>query len=162
MKQRSLLVLIISAMYEENWAKPNLNPSYVPFMSYVLLESKAQIMAQFKSTLLDLHALFQVFMISLAYVKNVRSPLNLWSSNGRSFWIFFIIDLVIGPFNGFGLGFGLEGEIGLGGVTSSPPSWRGFALKSWLSSSSATVLVKGTKSVILKVRCTPYSTRRSN
>jgi len=77
MKQRSLLVLIISAMYEENWAEHNLNPSYVPFMSYVLLESKAQTMAQFKSTLLDLHALLQVFVISLAHVKNVRSPLNL-------------------------------------------------------------------------------------
>jgi len=118
MKQRSLLVLIILAMYEENWAEPNFNPSYVPFMSYVLLESKAQIMAQFKSTLLDLHALLQVFMISLAHVKNVRSPLILWSSNGRPFWIFFIIDLIIGPFNGLGLGLGLEGAIGLGGVTS--------------------------------------------
>ena len=67
----------ILAMYEENWAEPNLNPSYVPFMSYVLLESKAQTMAQFKSTLLDLHALLQVFVISLAHVKNVRSPLIL-------------------------------------------------------------------------------------
>jgi len=95
---------------------PIWTPSYVPFMSYVLLESKAQIMAQFKSTLLDLHALLQVFVISLAYLNNVWSPLNLSSSNGRPFWIFFIIDLVIGPFNGLGLG--LEGAIGLGGVTS--------------------------------------------
>jgi len=118
MKQRSLLVLIILAIYEGNWVEPNFNPSYVPFMSYVLLESKAQTMAQFKSTLLDLHALLQVFMISLAHVKNVRSPLILWSSNGRPFWIFFIIDLIIGPFNGLGLGLGLEGAIGLGGVTS--------------------------------------------
>jgi len=77
MKQRSLLVLIILAMYEENWVEPNFNPSYVPFMSYVLLESKAQTMAQFKSTLLDLHALLQVFVIYLAHVKNVRSPLIL-------------------------------------------------------------------------------------
>jgi len=111
MKQRSLLVLIILAIYEGNWVEPNFNPSYVPFMSYVLLESKAQTMAQFKSTLLDLHALLQVFVISLAHVKNVRSPLILWSSNGRPFWIFFIIDLVIGPFNGLGLGLGLEGAI---------------------------------------------------
>jgi len=46
-------------------------------MSYVLLESKAQTMAKFKSTLLDLRALLQVFVIYLAHVNNVRSPLNL-------------------------------------------------------------------------------------
>ena len=46
-------------------------------MPYVLLESKAQTMTQFKSTLLDLYTLIQVFMISLAHVNNVRSPLNL-------------------------------------------------------------------------------------
>jgi len=40
-------------------------------MSYVLLESKAQTMAQFKSTLLDLHALLQFFVISLAHLNNV-------------------------------------------------------------------------------------------
>ena len=78
MKQRSLLVLIISAMYEENWAEPNSNPSYVPLMSYVLSESKAQTMAQFKSTLLDLNALLQVFVISLAHVKKCeKTILNL-------------------------------------------------------------------------------------
>ena len=46
-------------------------------MSYVLLENKAQTMAQFKSTLLDLHAFLKVFMISLARVNNVKRPLNL-------------------------------------------------------------------------------------
>jgi len=45
-------------------------------MSYII-ESKPKTMAQFKSTLLDLHALLQVFVISLAHVNNVRSPLNL-------------------------------------------------------------------------------------
>jgi len=92
---------------------PIWTPSYVPFMCYVLLESKAQTMAQFNSTLLDLHALLQVFVISLAHLNNVWSPFYLWWSNGRPFWIFFIIDLVIGPFNGLRLG--LEGTIGLGG-----------------------------------------------
>jgi len=40
-------------------------------MYYVLLESKAQTIAQFKSTLLDLYALLQVFVISLAHLNNV-------------------------------------------------------------------------------------------
>jgi len=31
MKQMSLLVLIISAMYEENWVEPNLNPILCSF-----------------------------------------------------------------------------------------------------------------------------------
>jgi len=47
------------------------------FMSYTIIESKAQTMTQFKSTLLDLHALLQVFVISLAHVNNVKSSLNL-------------------------------------------------------------------------------------
>jgi len=74
-------------------------------------------MTQFKSTLLDLYTLIQVFMISLAHVNNVRSPLNLWSFNGRPFWIFFIIDLVIGPLSRLALEMGLEGVLGLIGVT---------------------------------------------
>ena len=81
------------------------------------MESKAQTMAQFKSTLLDLHALLQFFVISLAHLNNVWSPLNLWSSNGRPFWIFFIIDLVIGPLSGLAFEMRLEGALGLVGVT---------------------------------------------
>jgi len=83
-----------------------------------IIESKVETMAQFKSTLLNLHALLQVFVISLTHVNNVRSPLNLWSSNGRPFWIFFIIDLVIGLLSGLALEMGLEGAFGLVGVTS--------------------------------------------
>jgi len=106
---------------KRNGSSPIWTPSYVPFMSYVLLESKAQTMAKFKSTLLDLRALLQVFVIYLAHVNNVRSPLNLWSSNGRPFWIFFIIDLVIGPLSGLAFEMRLEGAFGLVGITSFLP-----------------------------------------
>jgi len=71
MKQRSLLALIISAMYEENWVEPNLNPILCFFHVLCIIEKQSPNNVQFKSTLLDLHALLQVYVISLAYLNNV-------------------------------------------------------------------------------------------
>ena len=118
MSFHSLHHVMLSAKHSQNWAEPNVYLTINMFLlSYALLKAKPKQWPNFKSTLLDLLALFQVFVISLAHVNNVKSPLNLWSSNGRPFWIFFIIDLVIGPLSVLALEMRLEGTFGLVGVT---------------------------------------------
>ena len=114
------------------------------------------------SILLQLHVILQILVISLAHVNNVWMLWSWWSFKGIPIWIFLIIDLVVGPLNGLPQDVGLEGSCMLGEITSSPPPWRGFVLKSWWSSSSSMEPVKGTKSVILNVGCKPYSAGRSN
>jgi len=89
-----------------------------PFLCLTpLLKAKPKYWPNLKSILMGFDALLQVLLISLAHENNVTSPLDLCPSIGRPIWIFFIILLVIGPFNGLGLGLGLEGAIGLCGVT---------------------------------------------
>ena len=56
---------------------------------------------------------------------------------------------------------GLSIEVVLGSLPSSPPSWKGFVLKSNASFSSL-VPTKGDKLMTLKVSCTPYSAGKSN
>jgi len=79
------------------------------------MKSKPKHWPNLKSILPGFDALLQVLLISLAHENNVTSPLDLCPSIGRPIWIFFIILLVIGSFNGLGLR--LEGAIGLGRVT---------------------------------------------
>jgi len=59
---------MLSARHSKNWAKPNVYLNQHVFV-LCIIESKVETMAQFKSTLLNLHALLQVFVISLAHVK---------------------------------------------------------------------------------------------
>ena len=69
------------------------------------MKAKPKYWPNLKSILLGFDALRQVLLISLAYENNVTSPLDLCPS-----------------INGLGLGLGLEGAIGLCGVTSGPKS----------------------------------------
>ena len=107
-----------------------------------------------------LHASTHILEMSLVHVNKVKNPWLTWSSCERPMWIFFIMLLVIWPRDGLELvdAFRLR----LVRVTSSPPPWRGFTLKSQWPSSSSKVPTKGSKSVILKVGCTPYFAERSN
>ena len=69
-------------------------------------------------------------------------------AKSQSSWIFITINLMVGP------------KLGL--LPSSPPSWRGFDLKSHVSTSSFALPTKGVRSITLKVTYTSYSSARSN
>lgn len=81
--------------------------------------------------------------LSLTY----KTLLSFGASSSSSSCILLIIPLVRGSW--------------AGPIPSSPPTWEGFVLKSGGSSSTSSP-TKGVRYVILKVVCTPYSSRRSN